>query len=244
MTETEELMRLTGAALVMFSAAPGHEITLTGSGVMAYSGEALADFNTAFVWPGPGAAAFVSHAAGRAQARDLPMMLIADPEVGDAPAADGLALEASLPLMVLRMAEAPWPSRACEIRRAVGEAAGIVAGDLAAAAFGLPREIVARCWDVTLAPTSTAQTFIAWDGGEPMSAVTLSRHGTTVGVWTMATPPERQGQGWGRALLTQVLDTCRREGVDRAYLYATPAGAPLYRSIGFATVADLPVWVM
>jgi GNAT superfamily N-acetyltransferase len=248
MTETEDLLRLTGSAMVIFGAAPEPEITLTRHGALALSGEPLADFNLAFIWPGDGAAGFLEHAASRARTRGLPLMAIAAPELAEAlaPAAEacGLAMVGTIPLMVLRMAQAQGPSRRCDIRPAIGPDAGVVAGDLAASAFNLPRDVVARCWDVLMTATAPAQTFIAWSEGGPASAVTVTRHGTTVGIWTMATPPDRQGQGWGRALLTSVLDDCCRMGVDRAYLYASPAGFPLYSSIGFTALAEMPVWLL
>jgi GNAT superfamily N-acetyltransferase len=49
----------------------------------------------------------------------------------------------------------------------------------------------------------------------------------------MATPPEQQRRGRGRALLTQVIDDYRGRGVDRFHLGATEAGRPLYTSLGF-----------
>ena len=51
----------------------------------------------------------------------------------------------------------------------------------------------------------------------------------------MATLPEHQRKGMGRALLTRVIDDYRRRGVERFYLGATEAGRPLYASLGFET---------
>src|SRR5260221_630088 len=93
-------------------------------------------------------------------------------------------------------------------------------------------------------PTAGAQVFIASRGGSPMSTVTVTRSGTTAGIWSMATPPASQGQGVGRALLTGVLDAQRRAGVERFFLFATEAGRPLYQSIGFTTLAHCPAWVL
>jgi GNAT superfamily N-acetyltransferase len=60
----------------------------------------------------------------------------------------------------------------------------------------------------------------------------------------MATPPEQQRKGMGRALLSQVIDDYRRRGVERFHLGATEAGRQLYTSLGFELVADLSVWVL
>ena len=60
----------------------------------------------------------------------------------------------------------------------------------------------------------------------------------------MATPPEHQRKGAGRALLTQVIDDYRRRGMERFHLGTTEAGRQLYDNIGFELVADLPVWIL
>jgi GNAT superfamily N-acetyltransferase len=59
----------------------------------------------------------------------------------------------------------------------------------------------------------------------------------------MATPPEHQRKGVGRAMLSQVIADYRRRGLRRFHLGATAAGRPLYTSLGFELVADLPVWI-
>lgn len=59
----------------------------------------------------------------------------------------------------------------------------------------------------------------------------------------MATPPEDQGKGMGRALLSRIIERLSREGVERFYLFATAAGFPLYRSLGFVTLAEQPAWL-
>ena len=60
----------------------------------------------------------------------------------------------------------------------------------------------------------------------------------------MATPPEHQRKGLGRALLTRVIEDYRRRGVERFHLGATEAGRPLYASLGFETIAQLSAWVL
>jgi GNAT superfamily N-acetyltransferase len=119
-----------------------------------------------------------------------------------------------------------------------------VAGDLAAAAFSVPRDVVARCIDVWITKTAGVETYIAWSDDEPMSAVSVTPTGNTAGITVMATRPEHQRKGMGRALLTQVIDDYRSRGVERFYLAATEAGRPLYASLGFETVAELSAWVL
>ncbi len=41
-----------------------------------------------------------------------------------------------------------------------------------------------------------------------------------------------------------MIDDYRRRGMTRFHLGATEAGRPLYESLGFEVVADLPVWML
>ena len=131
-----------------------------------------------------------------------------------------------------------------KVTRALGPELVGIAGDLAAAAFRSPRDAIARCIDVGITETSGVETYIAWADDGPMSAVSVTPTGTTAGISVMATPPEHQGKGMGRALLAQVIDDYRSRGVERFYLTATEAGRPLYTSLGFEPIADLSAWVL
>ncbi|MDA8207955.1 MAG: GNAT family N-acetyltransferase [Actinomycetota bacterium] len=51
---------------------------------------------------------------------------------------------------------------------------------------------------------------------------------------SISTDPRFQRRGYARAVMVLLLDELRSAGVDRVELHATPAGEPLYRSLGFA----------
>jgi GNAT superfamily N-acetyltransferase len=156
----------------------------------------------------------------------------------------GLTPVGTAPLMVLRPETPVQPSRPVKVVRALGPELVASAGDLAAAAFEVPRDVIARCIDVCVTETAGIETYIAFAGDTPMSAVTVTPTGNTAGISLMATPPQHQRQGMGRALLTQVMDDFRRRGVTRFHLGATEAGRPLYASLGFETVAELTAWIL
>jgi GNAT superfamily N-acetyltransferase len=249
MDETEELIRLCGrASLAMMGDVLGYELHMTRNCVLGLTGEPLADFNTLSIGPNPEAEAFLTQSMARVGERGLPLPAMMTPDVAQilAPAATRLGLTAAgaAPLMVLRAGTPVQPSRPLKVTRALGLELVGVAGDLASAAFSLPRDAVARCIDVGITETSGVETWIAWGDDGPMSAVSVTPAGTTAGIWSMATPPEHQGKGMGRALLTQVIDDCRGRGVERFFLIATEAGRPLYASLGFETIADLSAWVL
>jgi len=249
MDETEELIRLCGrASVAMMSDVLGFELHMTRNCVLGLSGEALADFNMLMIGPSPDAEVFLTQSMARVTERELPLLAMMSPDVARtlAPVATRLGLTAAgaAPLMVLRAGTAVRPSRPHKVTRALGPELVGVAGDLASAAFSLPRDAVARCIDVGITETSGVETYIAWGDEGPMSAVSVTPAGTTAGIWSMATPPEHQGKGMGRALLTQVINDYRSRGVERFFLIATEAGRPLYASLGFEIIADLSAWVL
>jgi len=249
MDEAEELIRLSVRALVVqMSAAPGVELHMTATCVLGLTDEPLADFNMLTLGPDPDAEGFLVRAVARARERGRPLLATMSPHVATAlaPVAAGLGLTpaGTAPLMVLRPGTSLPRVRPVRVVRALGPELVAIAGDLAAAAFETPREVIARCIDVCVTETAGLETYVAWGDDGPMSAVTVTPTGATAGISLMATPPQHQRKGMGRALLTQVIGDCRRRGMERFYLSATAAGRPLYASLGFETVAELSAWVL
>ena len=244
MNETDELVELCVRALAMqMSAAPGAELHMTRRCILALTDELSADHNRLILGADANAESFLVRAVARARERDRPLVALMTPAVAESltPLATQLGLTAvgASPLMVLRPNVAVQPTRPIKVVRALGPELVSVAGDLIAAAFDEPRDVIARCIEVSITPTSGVETYVAWDEDRPICTVSLTLTGDTAGVTLMATPPEHQ-----RALLTHVINDYRRRGVKRFHLGATEAGRPLYTSIGFELVADLPVWIL
>ena len=249
MDETEELIQLCVRALAaQMIAAPGVELHMTRNCVLGLTDEPLADHNRLTLGAGPDTEDFLIRSVARAKERGSPLMAVVSPQVAQSlePVATRLGFTAvgTAPLMVLRPDVPVSPSRPIRIARALGPELGGVAGDLIAAAFDEPRDVIARCIDVSMTATSGVETYIAWGDDGPMCTVSLTPTGDTAGITLMATPPEHQGKGMGRALLSQVIDDYRRRGMKRFHLGATDAGRPLYASLGFELVAELPVWIL
>ena len=229
-------------------AAPGVELHMTRNCVLGLTNEPLADFNRLTLGSDPDAEGFLVRSVARAKARGLPLLAMMSPHVARtlAPVATRLGLTAAgkSPLMVLRPDVPVQPSRPANIVRALGPELVGIAGDLIAAAFDEPRDVIARCIDVCVTPTAGVETYIAWGDEGPMCTVSVTPTGNTAEITLMATPPEHQRKGMARALLSQVIDDYRRRGVERFHLGATEAGRRLYTSLGFELVADLSVWVL
>jgi len=83
-----------------------------------------------------------------------------------------------------------------------------------------------------------AQVWLAHEGEQPVSTVWICRSGSGIGVMEMMTPKRHQGRGAGRAVLTTALAATWSTTTSEALLLATPAGRPLYESVGFETIDD------
>ncbi|MDP2011553.1 MAG: GNAT family N-acetyltransferase [Phenylobacterium sp.] len=249
MDETEELMQLCVRALAtQMSAAPGVELHMTRSCALGLTDEALADFNRLTLGDDPDVEGFLIRSVARAKERGRPLSVVMSPRAAEAvaPTATRLGLTAvgTSPLMVLRPNVPIKLGPPTKIVRALGPELAGIAGDLIAAAFGTRRDVIARLIDVGMTETSGVETYIAWGDEGPMCTVSVTPTGNTGGITLMATPPEHQRKGIGRALLSQVIDDYRRRGMERFHLGSTEAGRRLYDSLGFELVADLSVWIL
>ena len=248
MDETEELIELCVRTLVsQMIPAPRVELHVTRRCVLGLIDEPAADFNRLILGADPQAEDFLVRAAALVKARGRPLVATMSPRAADAlaPVATrlGFAPVGAAPMMVLR-ADTPVQPGPMKVVRALGPELARVAGDLIAAAFDTPRDVIARCIDVCMTPTAGVETYIGWGDDGPMCTVSVTPTGDTGAISLMATPPEHQRKGAGRALLSHVIDDYRRRGMTRFHLGATEAGRRLYESLGFEVVADLPVWLL
>jgi ribosomal protein S18 acetylase RimI-like enzyme len=90
------------------------------------------------------------------------------------------------------------------------------------------------------------QRFTAWVGyvdGEPVSTAATVMGGGAVGVYNVATMPERQKRGYGETVMRHaVAEAQRRYGIEQTILQSTPAGHRLYQRMGFRTVTNIAVY--
>jgi GNAT superfamily N-acetyltransferase len=108
--------------------------------------------------------------------------------------------------------------------------------ELEADSYKLSVENCKTLINMKIASKSNVAYWLLVDGDTPVSTVASGRVGTTSGIWNMGTPQQYQKKGYGKALLTSVLNTLAGEGQKLALLWATPDGESLYRNIGFEVV--------
>ena len=63
-------------------------------------------------------------------------------------------------------------------------------------------------------------------------------------IYLMATDPERQRRGAGRAVMSRAMEDAIRAGVTGFFLEASGAGEPLYRALGYETWDAVEYWMM
>jgi predicted N-acetyltransferase YhbS len=164
----------------------------------------------------------------------------------DAPAARQAAQAAGMvdagttPLMTLELdcdlAGAPCAG----VERAIDPATVEEVAELIRAAFGVTGSTGLRP-DLGEVPGTDAW-LLREPGGRAVSALVATADPDLIGVWSMATAPARHREGHGGRLLRAVLGHYALEGATTSCLVSTPAGEPLYRSIGFTAIEQLQVW--
>jgi GNAT superfamily N-acetyltransferase len=244
--QVDELVALSARAIPRLLA-PGR-YSRSGEGwVLALSGEQAADLNMLVIGSAADPERVLREADAETTARDVPLLALFLPACAPAlhPVAKGLGLTygGAFPLMALSEVRPSGAGSGFRVEPVGDAASRATAVDLQSRAFGLERAAMARLMDDSFALRPAPDVFTASLDGDPMSTVTATLDGVDVGIWTMATPPEHQGKGAGRALLSWVLDHYRSKGAVRFYLYATEAGQPLYRSLGFTLVAPCAAWI-
>jgi hypothetical protein len=103
--------------------------------------------------------------------------------------------------------------------------------------------ILARVLARDLSREEDVSTWIAWDGGGEAISVAWLTHGDRIGVWEMMTPPAHRRRGAARSVLSVALGESWHPATKGAFLWATPAGRPLYESFGFDALDEPTVWV-
>jgi len=248
--DTARLWRFIGDSISsVVRAAPAHEVWRLPGVTLALSGAPVADLNYVALDASPDPGARLRDCAAIVHARQLPVLVLVSAAVAEivAPVAHDLGLihAGSMPLMTRDGHGLPAAAGAgaCVVTRVVSAADLVAALSIMAQANALPEDAVQQTLGPGLLDAPGIDVFLARQGDRPISTVTTTRHGTTVGIWTMATSPESQRAGAGRVLLTAVMAWHRASDAHLFYLGATAAGYPLYERLGFRTVETLPIWV-
>jgi N-acetylglutamate synthase len=107
---------------------------------------------------------------------------------------------------------------------------------LAADGFGAPPNVLAPLYAPEVAALEGLAIYIGRvDGVDVTTGVGLTI-GDAVGVFTIATPSEHRGRGYGAAVTAQAARDGFAAGATFAYLQSSPLGYSMYRRLGFRDV--------
>jgi GNAT superfamily N-acetyltransferase len=235
------------AFLGLFGSIDGAQAWLEPGALLGVSGGPTADFNTALIDSGADDA-LLGEFVDRLKKVGMPAAFMFSSacaaRLGPIAKGLGLAEGENAPLMALTVTSSIAQPAGFAVERVDDARALAVVADLVADAFEMDRPWVGRTFCAPALLDSRAfDFFVASKDGEPYSAVATSAEGAIVGIWSMATPENRRRQGAGRAALLAAIEHHSRLGATTFYLIATPAGKPLYDSVGFTTVEEFPIWV-
>lgn len=239
-----------GTAAILWSS-PGFERLASPDHDTQISGEPGELFNWLFVHTAnPENEARLRAGIAALRARNVPALVVFAEALADdlAPIARDLELESPhmVPLMLLRPnSPVPRPTPPGLIVERVRDERGLRdSTDLLAAAFETPAESHARCCGTDWLTEPAMSVHLARDGADALSTCWIWRDGPLAYVAAMATSPDHQRRGAGRAVLTQALAEHAATGATAASLIASDAGRPLYEQIGFRTVDRSTMWIL
>ena len=154
----------------------------------------------------------------------------------------GFIEEGAIPGMVVRREElALVPGPALEFAQ-VRDAAGLaVAATVAAAGFEAPRDAISALFTPAVGTAPGVTVYVAYAQGAPVSTATAWLGDGGVGIYSVATPPEHRGRGYGRAITARAVQDGFDSGAEFAWLQSSALGESVYRSMGFRIVATYPL---
>lgn len=246
---TAYIWRLAGEGLAMcYRASKGYEACLTPYASLILSGEPVADLNYAIIDVAPQAEDRLQEFVRVPRSRKIPVLFLftpgGAPQLSPVAQALGLEFAAHIPLMVHDAMDFRLREGNFRIARVEGEADLKTTNGVMSKAFKIPIESMERTFGPSYIQGPGVDLFFAQQDGQAMSSVQTTRAGSVVGIWAMATPPEHQRRGAGRALLHHIIAYHRDRGAALFYLMATPEGKPLYDNVGFQTIAEAEVWLL
>ena len=235
-------------AEAMLSAGPTPDVTRSDVSFLILSGAPHVDLNQAAIF-GDGDRRAARAIVEAVHAADVPCLLGVSSTVRDDVSTTLVAggFEATPQREALFFADEP-PQRgptAFQVRRIRSDDDRAGALRVLIEAHDYAADLVAAMWGPALLDRPDVGGWVAWDGDEPVSCVYVTRVGRTLGFFDMMTPPRHRRRGAGRAVLSNALaEAWSWDGADADHVecWATPAGRPLYESMGFTVADEIDVW--
>jgi ribosomal protein S18 acetylase RimI-like enzyme len=107
---------------------------------------------------------------------------------------------------------------------------------VAAEGFGVPPELFAPLYDLEFLQLDGLEYYLGRVGTADVTTGGGFTVGDAVGIFSIATPPQHRGRGYGAAITAQAVRDGFQAGAEFAWLQSSPSGHPVYRRLGFRDV--------
>ncbi len=238
-------------AAVLFAGGPTPTVHLDDRWFFAASGTQHVDMNQGALFDAA-TAADAEALARQALAADVPCLLGCSEGVLDR-VAPTLTSAGFTPLpnqeAVFWRAGAPDAAgpTSFEVRRVRTdvEVAGMLA--IIHEAHGYDPAMIDRLYGARVRVDDGLSAWIAWDGTEPVSFAIVVEVGSSLSLWEVQTPVRHRRRGAGRAVVAGALTgaaAAARQPIEETLFWASPAGRPLYDSMGFVIGDLVDAWAI
>jgi hypothetical protein len=160
-------------------------------------------------------------------------------ELDDALAARDLICTEDVPFMVLPDVATVAAPIAPDMREVVSFEDVDAALSLIQRGFEMPTKLCRGLFPIRSMFLPGTTTWIAHDGRDVSTALSTV-YGDMCGIFNVATPAERRGHGYGRAVTAHAIAT---SGARSAYLQSSPMGYKVYERLGFHTAEHWRQWM-
>ena len=113
--------------------------------------------------------------------------------------------------------------------------------EVAAASFGFPREWGEEYYSGAMHDLG-ARIYVGLEAGRPVTTAIAFHGERSVGIFNVATLPERRGRGYGAAITSRAAADGFAAGAHLAWLQASGMGLGVYQRLGFETVSTAELW--
>lgn len=178
----------------------------------------------------------------------LPFALEVRPSLEDcvAPVAEdlGLVRDEDIPLMAIdNPSRLDGPTPPDLVVRELGSTEIDVHARLGAEGFEMPLAVAQSLAELTLLIPGHRM-WVGEVGSTPVTtALSLPSGPESVGLFNVATPLERRGQGYGGAITAAVARAAFADGADFVWLQSSRSGHGVYQRLGFRDLEAWPLWV-
>jgi GNAT superfamily N-acetyltransferase len=155
----------------------------------------------------------------------------------------GLQLDERIPLMVAGPGELRFEDvDGVELAEVTEPKGWSDARLVAEAGFGTPAALLSALYAPPLADARGFGISVARSNGVAVSTAQTFQIDDVVGIYSVATPPEHRGRGYGGALTAWVTARAFAAGATFAYLQSSAMGVSVYRRIGFLELDSIAIY--